>query len=117
MVVFPEPVGPVTDQPVRGVHGLLDLQERFGVQAEFVEAGGEIGFVEHAEHAFLAVDSGEKGDAQIEILAADFDAHASVLGQAALGDVQAAHDFEAGGEGVLHLFGRRGDIEEMPSTR
>ena len=53
---------------------------------------------------------GHDGHAEIVILAADADAHAPVLRQAALGDVQAAHDFEARSERELHGFGRRSGV-------
>ena len=42
----------------------------------------------------------------------DLDAHAAVLGQAAFGDVEAAHDFEAGGQRQLHLLGRRRGVHQ-----
>src|SRR6185312_15842112 len=82
------------DQAVRCVDGGFDLLERVRVEAKFIEARGKVSFVEHAEHDFLAVNGGENGHAQIVVLAADAQAHASVLGQAPFGDVQAAHDFE-----------------------
>jgi hypothetical protein len=102
---------------VRRVNGGLELLEGVGVQAELVDAGGEVGFVEHAQHDFFAVNGGHDGDAQVVILAADLDAHAPVLRQAALGDVQAAHDFEARGQRQLHLLGRRRASMSTPSTR
>ena len=100
------------NQSVRRVNGGFELLEGFGVQSELVYARGQIGFVEHAQHDFLAVNGGQHGNAQIEILAADLDAHAAVLRQAAFGDVQAAHDFEARGQRQLHLLGRRRGVHQ-----
>src|SRR5882724_2269068 len=74
------------DQAVRRIDSLLELLERVGIEAELVDARGEVRFIEHAEHAFLAVNRGEKAHAQVEVLAADLDAHAAVLWEAALGD-------------------------------
>src|SRR5262249_199334 len=79
---------------------------------QLVEAGGQVRFVEHAEHAFLPMHRGQEGNTQIVVLAADLDAHAAVLRQAALGDVQAAHDLEPGGEGELHLLGRGSHVHQ-----
>ena len=100
------------NQAVRRVHGGFELLERVRVQAELVDAGGEIGFVQHAQHDLLAVHRGHDGNAQVVVLAADADAHAPVLRQAALGDVQAAHDLEARGQRQLHLLGRRRRVHQ-----
>ena len=55
---------------------------------------------------------GHDGDAQVVVFAADADAHAPVLRQAAFGDVQAAHDLEPRDQGQLHLLGRRGRVHQ-----
>src|SRR5207244_8590561 len=65
-----------------------DLAERVLIQAEFVQTRREIGLVQDTQHALLAVDRRHKRDPQINVAAADPDAHASVLGQTALGDVE-----------------------------
>src|ERR1700722_16348027 len=100
------------NQTVRRIHRTSELLESVGIEAEFVEAGGEVRLVEHAEHDFFTVDRGQKGDAQIEVLAADANAHTTVLREAAFGDVEAAHDLNTRGERQLHLLGRRSDVDE-----
>ena len=97
---------------MRSIDGRFELLERVRVQAELVDAGGEIGFIEHAQHDLLAVHRGHDGNAQVVVLAADADAHAAVLGQTAFGDVQAAHDLEARGQRQLHLLGRRRGVHQ-----
>ena len=100
------------NEAVRGIDRGAELLERIGVEAEFIDAGREIGLVQNAQHDLLAVDSGHDGHPEVVILACDADAHAAVLGQAAFGDVQAAHDFEPGGQGELHGFRGRGGIDK-----
>jgi len=102
------------DQPVRGINGRLELLERIRVQPQFVYAGGQVGLVQKAEHHLFPVHRGHDGNAQVVVLAAHADAHAAVLRLAAFRDVQAAHDFEAGDQGQLHLFGRRGGVHQYP---
>ena len=82
------------DQTVRRVHGGFEPAEGVLIQAEFVQACREVGFVQDTQHAFLAMDRWHERDAQIDVASADPDAHAAVLWQTALGDVQVAHDFE-----------------------
>ena len=69
-------------------------------------------FVQQAQHDLFAVHGGHDGDAQVVVLAADADAHAPVLRQAAFGDVQAAHDLEARDQRQLHLLGRRRRVHQ-----
>jgi hypothetical protein len=45
--------------------------------------------------ATLAVDAGDGGDTHVDGLAVEFQVDASVLRQAALGDVEVRHDLEA----------------------
>ena len=49
---------------------------------------------------------GQRGDAQVDLAAAVHDRHAAVLRLAALGDVDVAHDLEAGDDAVLDALGR-----------
>ena len=51
--------------------------------------------VEHAEHGVFAVDGGHDGDAEVDQAALVAHAEAAVLGHAALGDVELAHDLDA----------------------
>ena len=100
------------NQTVRGVHGGLEPAERVLIQAEFVQTRRKIGLVQNTQHALLAVDRRHKRDPQINVAAADPDAHASVLGQTALGDVEVAHDFEPRRQRHLHVFGRRRHVHQ-----
>ena len=100
------------DQSVRRVHGGLHLLEGVGIQSQLFHARGKVALVEHAQHDFFAMHRGHDGNAQIKILAGHLDAHAAVLRQPALGDVEAGHDFEARGQRQLHLLGRRGGVHE-----
>jgi len=58
-----------------------------------------------------------RSHAQVEVLAADLDAHAAVLWEAALGDVQAAHDFQRDASANCICLGRRGDIQQRAIKR
>src|SRR5262249_26931385 len=82
------------------------------VHADLLHAGGEVGLVENTQHAFLAVDGGQKADAEVEVTTADLDAHAAVLREAALGDVEAAHNLQAGDERDLKNLGRRHLVDQ-----
>ena len=102
------------NQAVGGINGRLEILKRFGVQPQLVDAGRQIGLVQHAKHDFLPVNRGQNRNPKIIILAADLDAQASVLRQAALGDVQVAHDLEARRQCELHLLGRGGGVQQNP---
>src|SRR5581483_10725492 len=77
--------------PDRAQHDLL----RLGVHPELghVETTGERA-AEDAEHDALAVDGREHRDPQVHRLAGDVDRDAAVLRDAALRDVEAAHDLQ-----------------------
>ena len=100
------------DQAVRRINGGAEAAEGIGVHANLLHGRGEIGFVQDAEHAFFAVDGGQERNAQVEIPAGDFHAHAAVLRQAAFGNVERAHDLEAGDEGDLQVLRRRGFVDQ-----
>src|SRR6202035_121046 len=51
--------------------------------------------VEYAHHDRLTMDAGQRDHAQVDVAAVDSKAHAPVLGQAPLGDVQLRHDLHA----------------------
>src|SRR5262249_17728832 len=70
------------DQAVRRVDRAFELGEGVGVQPELVDAGREVGLVEHAEYDLFSVDGRHDRDTEIVIFAANADAHAAVLGQA-----------------------------------
>src|ERR1041385_1504944 len=62
-------------------------------------------FIQHAQHGVFAVNGGHDGDAEIDQTAAVLHTETSVLGHAALGDVQLAHDFYARNDGGVVLLG------------
>src|SRR6266567_8816191 len=82
------------------------------VHADLVHAGGEIGFVQDAQHALFAVDGGQKRDAQVKVAAGHLHPHAAVLGQTAFGNVEAAHDLQAGNQADRQIFWGRRFVEE-----
>src|SRR6266498_17960 len=94
-------------QAVRSVDRGAEPAIGIGVQPDLLDARGEVAFVEHAQDDLLAVHGGQEGNAEVEIASADFDPHATVLGQSPFGDVQAAHDLQARGEGDLQILRRR----------
>ena len=54
------------------------------------------------------MNGGHDGDAEVDEAALVADAEAAVLGDAALGDVELAHDLDAGEDGVVMLAGDGG---------
>ena len=86
------------DQTMRSIHRDFELLEGVGVQTQLVDAGREVGFIQQTEHDLLAMHRRHDRDAQIVIFATHANAHAPVLGQTALSNIQTAHDFEARGQ-------------------
>ncbi len=70
-------------------------------------------FVEHAEDGVFAMDGGHDGDAEVDEAAFVANAEAAILGHAALGNVELAHDLDAAEDGgvVLAGDGRHGFLE------
>jgi hypothetical protein len=86
------------------VDGPLEVAQGLGVEAKLGHVELEVGFVEEAEDDLLAKEGGEAGDAEVHLFAlAELELDAAILGEAALGDVEGAHDFNAARDGVLHL--------------
>ena len=74
----------------------LDEALALGVDhPELVEVDVGAVLVEHAQDGRLAADEGQRGDADVDPAAVDVQGDASVLGHAALGDVQVGHDLDA----------------------
>ena len=84
------------------------------VQREFGELFAHGFFIEHTEHGIFAVDGGHDGDAEIDEATFVADAETTVLGDAALGDVEFAHDLDAGNDGGVPVFrdGGHGVVED-----
>ena len=94
--------------------GLLDVAaelaqvvvgEAHHVERELAELLAHRFFVEHAEHGVFAVDRGHDGDAEIDQAALVAHAEAAVLRDAALGDIQLAHDLDARDDGGVPVLG------------
>src|SRR6476646_4730223 len=64
-------------------------------------------FVQHAQYGVLAVNGGHDGHAEVDLPPVVLDAEAAVLRDPALGNVQLAHDLNAGDDGGLVLAGDR----------
>ena len=71
-------------------------------------------FVQDTHDSPLAVDGGNDGDAHVHTAPGDDDADAAVLGQAALGDIHLAENFEARDQGGVHPLGRTHDVAQHP---
>jgi hypothetical protein len=70
--------------------------------AQLAQLGHALGGVEDAHDDRLAVDAGERDDAQVDVVAVDRHADAAVLRDAALGDVEVAHDLHAADDAADH---------------
>ena len=77
------------------------------VEREFGELLAHRLLIEHAKHGVFAMDGGHDRDAEIDETAFVADAETAVLGDAALGDVELAHDFDARNDGGVPVLGDR----------
>ena len=102
------------EQAVGRGHRRGEPPEGLRVHAQLLHGGREVGLVEHAQHHLLAMRRGQERAAQIKIPSVHLHPHASVLGQAALRDVEVAHDLEARGERDLQIFRRRRAVHQNP---
>ena len=104
VVVLPLPVGPVTStMPFGSSSAAPNWRMTAWRQAEAGVVERDGGAVEDPQHHGLAMQGGDRGDAEIHVLAAHRQLDAAVLRHAALGDVQPRHDLDAGGD-------RRGQV-------
>ena len=106
---MPLPVGPVTRKMPCG-SGVIVLHagEHVSVEtqpAEIVEIAG--GAIEQTHHDALAIQRGQRGNAQIHFAAQRLDLDAAVLRQAALGDIELGHQLDARDHGGLQFARRR----------
>ena len=79
----------------------------FGVETKLLMGQEAGGFFQKAHHEAFAVDGGHGADADVHTRAAMVDLDVPVLGHEALGDVHFRHDFNAGHQRGVELFGRR----------
>ena len=98
------------DGPVRLGERLLEALERLVREAQVLEAQHHVGLVEEAHDDLLAVDGRQRRHAHVDGLAADHEADATVLRDAALGDVQVGHDLEPREDARLHAPRDRHDL-------
>ena len=63
------------------------------------------GLVQQAKDDLLTVDGGHGGDTQVKAVAPDGEHGVAVLGYLVLGNIHAAHDLQAGDDGVLQVGG------------
>jgi hypothetical protein len=84
------------------------FRETDDVESEMTELLAHRLLVEHAEDGVLAMDSGHDGDAEVDEAGLVAYAETAVLRDAALGDVELAHDLDAGEDGVVMLAGDGG---------
>src|SRR5207302_1397168 len=79
-------------------------------EVDQVEEGGAL--VEDPHHDLLAVHRGERGHAEVDRLAGDDARHATVLGDAPLGDIEVGHDLEPGDQPGLNVLRRTHHLVE-----
>src|SRR5271170_6109542 len=85
--------------------GFVWAVEADDIESQVTEFFAEGFFVEDAEDGVFAVDGGHDGDAEVHEAAFVAHAEAAVLGDAALGDIKLAHDFNAGEDGGVPFLG------------
>ena len=68
------------------------------------------GFIQQTCHDLLAVNGGQRGDTEVDVLVLHLHVEAPILGDAVLRDVQAAHDLDTGNDAALQIAGDRHDI-------
>ncbi len=112
MLVLPEPGGARDQHHAVGLQdGLLELDQRLGLEAELGHVQPQVVLVEQPHDDLLAPEGGQGADAVVERLALARQIHlehdAAVLRQPLLADVQLGHDLDARDDGVLQLQ-RRG---------
>ncbi len=93
--------------------GPLEVAQGLRVEPELRHVELEVRLVEEAEDDLLAPQSRQDAHAKVHLASlAELQLDASVLREAALGDVELAHDLEAAGDRVLQLERRRHLVDE-----
>ena len=98
------------DNAVAAAEKLPDVCDLVLGQADFVQAHHRAALVQQTRDDLLAVDGGEGRDTQVEASVFDADVEAAVLGDAALGDVQARHDLQTGQHRALQVSRHGQDV-------
>ena len=100
MVVFPDPVGPVTRMiPLGRRMRFRNFLKSLLRQAQLPDADLDVVLVQEPHHARLAMVGGQHADPQVELLAAGGDLDPAVLAAAAFGDVHLGQNLDAGEQG------------------
>src|SRR5262249_19039804 len=84
-----------------------ELFQDFRLHADLVQVERHHGAVQHADDNAFAEHGGQDADAHVHRVAADVQLDATVLWQAALGNVQVGHDLDAAGDGHGQVARRR----------
>ena len=90
--------------------GLVDVVDGLLLHAEVGQVEVQVALVQDTHHDLLPEDAGQGRDTQIDLLVADLQLDAAVLGNAALGDIQLGHDLQPADDGVLQLDRRLHDL-------
>ena len=116
---MPLPVGPVTRIMPCGATGTLRSARRFSRrQPELVERQDRLLGVQQPDDDLLAELGRHRRHAEVDAPSLEPQAAAAVLRHAALGDVHAGHDLEAGDRRVLQMVRRTvRTSRSRPSTR
>ena len=92
------------DHSVGGIDGFFENAEGIFIHTEGIDGGGEGAFIEEADDNFLPINCGQDGDTEVDFLSRDTNAKATILGEAALGDIETGEDFNSGDDGELEGF-------------
>ena len=101
-------------RPVRFVERLLESLALGVGHAELFELHHDGVLVEDPHHDRLAVNARERDHAQVDVATFDGKAHATVLGQAPLGDIQLGHDLHPRDHARGHAPRNCGDVLHDP---
>ncbi len=105
---------PVRFSDVAAEFGEVGGAEAHDIERELGELLGHRFFVEHAEDGVFPVNGGHDGNAEIDEAGFVAHAEAAVLGDAALSDIEFAHDFNARNDSGVPVLrdGRHGVVED-----
>ena len=113
VVVFPDPVGPVTRQIPLGCSTVFFKEREFlFAHAEALEIERDHAAVEHAHTNRFAEIGGERRDAEIDRITADSEFDTVILWHAAFGDVHVRHDLDAAAERQCQAARRRWNFKQ-----
>ncbi len=91
------------DEAVGLFEDFFVIAEHFVGEAEFLKVHGNVAVIDDADDGFFTVFFEHRGDAEIDGAAFEQDMDAAVLGEAAFGNVESGHDFDAADDGGVHV--------------